>query len=242
MVPAARRGTGRHRLFQPRVRHHRGAAAVLRRVGHPRRRPSQGRQRPRCPRPRGRSAVQRRVLQPVPVRRRLAAGAVSGHRPARPATRAASRGGRDADPDRGRASRRPHPARPGLEGAGRAGTAAAARFRHRGERGVGALGHRPPVRRRQGPPARAGDAARDRRRPGDPRLLPAYRRPGPGGLPQQRGSRRIPRPGTDPGAGRASGRRQHRRARLRRGAAGGAGRHCVHHPHPSPGGHRPVPA
>ena len=35
------------RLLQPRVRHHRGAAAVLRRPRHPRRRPPQGRLRPR---------------------------------------------------------------------------------------------------------------------------------------------------------------------------------------------------
>ena len=48
--------------FSPGVRHHRGAAAVLRRPRHPRRRPPQGRQRPRRPDHRRRPALPARLL------------------------------------------------------------------------------------------------------------------------------------------------------------------------------------
>ena len=54
-----RRGPTRDRLLLPGVRHHRGAAAVLRRPRHPRRRPPQGRQRPRRPDRRRRPALPR---------------------------------------------------------------------------------------------------------------------------------------------------------------------------------------
>ena len=74
-----------HRLLLPGVRHHRGAAAVLRRSRHPRRRPSQDRLRPRRPDRGRRPAVPARLLPAVPVARGLAGGA---HRSS---TRTASR-------------------------------------------------------------------------------------------------------------------------------------------------------
>ena len=63
LVPAQgrRRRTPRDRLLLPGVRHHRRAAAVLRRPRHPRRRPPQGRQRPRRPAGRRRPALQERA-------------------------------------------------------------------------------------------------------------------------------------------------------------------------------------
>ena len=69
------------------------------------------------------------------------------------------------------AARGPHAARARLAGPGRPGAAAAARQRHRGERADRARRHRPALRRRRGPPAAPGDAARHRRR---------ARRPAPG--------------------------------------------------------------
>ena len=79
-----------------------------------------------------------------------------------------------------RPARRPHLRRPGLEGAGRPGAAAAARLRRRGQRPSRARGDRPALRRRQRAPAAPGDAARHRRRPRAAGLLPrspARRRP-----------------------------------------------------------------
>ena len=98
-----------------------------------------------------------------------------------------------------------------------------------------ARGHRPAVRRRQRPPAAPGDAARHRRRAGDPRLDRAHRRAGARGVPHQRGPRRLPRRRAGPRAGR-------RRADLRRGQGGGARRHGLHHAHPGARRHRPLPA
>ena len=62
--------------------------------------------------------------------------------------------------------------------------------------------HRPAVRRQHRAPAAPGDAARHRRRPGDPRLHPDHRRARPRGVPHQRGPRRLPRPRADPRAHR----------------------------------------
>ncbi len=73
--------TGRGRLLLARVRHHRRAAAVLRRPGHPGRRPPQVGQRPRRAADRGRAAVPARLLHPVAVRRRLAGRALPGDDP-----------------------------------------------------------------------------------------------------------------------------------------------------------------
>lgn len=82
-------------------------------------------------------------------------------------------------------------ARAGVDRARRARPAVAARLRRRGQRPVRAGRHRPAVRRRRRPPAAPGDAARHRRRPGDPRVLPHHRAPRAGGLPHQRGPRRF---------------------------------------------------
>ena len=124
----------RDRLLLARVRHHRGAAAVLRRPRHPRRRPPQGRQRPRRPDHRRRPALPPRLLPPVAVPRRLAAGALPGPRPRRAAAVAAARGRRHPVAKialglpGGASAARPH-----LGGAGRPRAAAAARLRRRGE-------------------------------------------------------------------------------------------------------------
>ena len=87
---------GGDRLLLARVRHHRGAPAVLRRPGHPGRRPPQGGQRPRRAARRRRAALPQRLLPPVAVARRLAAGDLPGPRPARPAAHPAARRRRHA--------------------------------------------------------------------------------------------------------------------------------------------------
>ena len=172
---AGRRGAGRvDRLLLAGVRHHRGAAAVLRRPRHPGRRPPQG--------------------APATSACRSSASGCS----TAPAT-SASRCRADGWQLEHYPSLDPH----GLpiEAAARAPTAAprviavaaargphAARARLAARRSAGcrcccstptsrrttppsAPGHRPALRRRRGPPARAGDAARHRRRAGAPRLL-----------------------------------------------------------------------
>ena len=101
LVPAVgpRAGRGRalgDRLLQRRVRHHRRAAAVLRRPRHPRGRPPQGGLRPRRADRRRRPVLQDRLLPPEPDPRRLAAGELPGARPRRAAAVAAARGGRHA--------------------------------------------------------------------------------------------------------------------------------------------------
>ena len=78
--------------FSPGVRHHLGAAAVLRRPRHPRRRPPQDGQRPRRPADRRRPALPARLLPPAVLARGLAAGDLPGARPRRAADHAAARG------------------------------------------------------------------------------------------------------------------------------------------------------
>ena len=90
------RRAGGDRLLLAGVRHHRGAAAVLRRPRHPGRRPPQGGQRPRRADRRRRAALPARLLQAVAVARGLAAGDLPGPRPRRAADLAAARGRRHA--------------------------------------------------------------------------------------------------------------------------------------------------
>ena len=122
--------TGGIGYFSPGVRHHRGAAAVLRRPGDPGRRPPEGGQRPRRADHRRRAALPPGLLPAVAERRRLAAGALPAARPERAAADPAPRRGR-AGPDRGAARWRPDAARPGLARAGRPGPAAADGLRRR---------------------------------------------------------------------------------------------------------------
>ena len=239
VVPeVGRGGRGRcprlDRLLLPRVRHHRGAAAVLRRPRHPGRRPPQVRLRPRRADRRCRPLLQDRLLQAVAQPRRLAAGELPGPRPGRPAAGPAARGRRHALRRRPRPARRPHARGPRLEGAGRPGAAAAARLRRRGQRRLPAQHHRPAVRRRRRAPPAAGDAARHRRRARAAAVVAADRRPGAGRLPHQRGPRRLPGPRAHPRADQPA---PHV---LRRGARGRARRHGVHHPHAGAGRHRPL--
>ncbi len=103
VVPGLRgREPGRaegHRVLLTRVRHHRGAAAVLRRPGHPGRRPPEGGQRPRRADHRRRAALPAGLLPPVAELGRLAAGALPAARPQCPAADAAARRRRPG-PDR----------------------------------------------------------------------------------------------------------------------------------------------
>ena len=114
LVPAQgrRRRAPRDRLLLAGVRHHGRAAAVLRRPRHPRRRPPQGRQRPRRPARGRRPALQERVLQAVAVARGLAGGDLPGPRPRRAAPVAAARGRRHPRHRRHRDARRARPGRP----------------------------------------------------------------------------------------------------------------------------------
>ena len=200
-----RRRAPRDRLLLPGVRHHRGAPAVLRRPRHPRRRPPQGRQRPRRPDHRRRPALPPRLLQAGVLPRGLAAGDLPGPRPRRPADLAAARGRRLARHDLDRDARRPRPGGPDLGRQRRPGAAAAARHRRRGQPRPLRRRHRPPLRRQQRAPAAPGAAARRRRRPRAARLLADHRSPRARGVPHQRGPRRLPRPRADPRAHRRRG-------------------------------------
>ena len=134
VVPGGRRRSEGRRVLLHGVRPDRGPAAILRRPRHPGRRPPQGGQRPRRADRRRRPALPGRLLRPGAVHGRLAAGALPVDRPARAAAGAGPGRGRHRAAGLPRPARRPHAARPGVEGAGRPGAAAAARLRHRGER------------------------------------------------------------------------------------------------------------
>ncbi len=165
----------------------------------------------------------------------MAGRALPADRPPRAAPRTAHRRRGRSRPGAGGDAPGPRAARPDLAGTGRAGAAAAAGHRPARERAGAARHHRPALRGRPGPPHPAGDPGRDRRDAGGPRLLPAHRPPPTRGVPHQRGARRFPRPGTHPGTHRTggSGLRPDPRRRPRRNG--------LHHPHPRPGRHRPVP-
>ena len=167
--------------FSAGVRHHRGAAAVLRRPRHPGRRPPQGRlATSAC-----RSSASACCTGPATSRqslsaRRLAAGALPVARPAGPAADAAARRRRQPGrviavplPEGRDAARR----RSGWPQVGRVPLLLLDTDIEENDAGR-ARGHRPALRRRPGPPAQAGDAARHRRRPGGARVLRAHRPPG----------------------------------------------------------------
>ena len=227
------------RVLLPGVRHHRGAAAVLRRPRHPRRRPPQDGQRPRRADHRRRAALPARLL---PSRRSPARA--GSRRPTRSSTPTACRSRCCARPtapgaDLDLAARRSRPAGPHLGGAGRPGAAAAARLRRRGQprplRDVTdrLYGGKSEHRLRQELLLGVGGVR------GAARLLPDHRRPGPRGLPHQRGPRRLPRPRAHPRAHRGGGWPE---PRLRHRARGHPRRHRLHHAHAGARRHRPVPA
>ena len=232
-----RRGAHADRLLLPGVRHHRRAAAVLRRPRHPGRRPPQGGQRPRRTPGRRRPAVPRGLLQAVPVARGLAAREVPRARSRRAADLAAAGGERRARHHLHRDARRPRAAGQDLGRPGRPRAAAAARLRRRGQPRPLPRGDRPAVRRHLGAPSAAGDPARHRRRPRPARPRPDHRRHGARGVPHQRGTCRVPRPGAHPRADRRRGRAE---ARLPDRARGLPGLHRLHHPHARAGRDRPV--
>lgn len=177
VVPVPGRPAQGGRLLLPRVRHHRGAAAVLRGPRHPGRRPPQGRLRPRRPDRRRGPALQARILPPVPVPGRLAAGDLSAAGPGQPAADQAARRPGRGGADHHRPARAARTGRAGVAGPGGPGAAAAARHRHRGERGRRPGGDRPALRRLARAPAAPGDAAGHRRHPGGARLLRDHRHP-----------------------------------------------------------------
>ena len=114
--------------------------------------------------------------------------------------------------------------------ADRPGAAVLPRHRGRRQQPRRLRHHRPAVRRRRRAPHAPGDRPRHRRR-----ARAARPRPRPAGVPQQRGPRRLPLAGAHPRARR-------RGADVPRGDRGGARRRRVHHAHPGPGRHRPLPA
>ena len=222
-APAARPALDR--LLLPRVRHRRGAPAVLGRPRRARRRPPEGGQRPRaCPLTGiglfyrhgyfrqaldGRGWQQERFPRLDPR-----AMALSPVKDVRVGVELAGRAG----------------VRPGAGGAGRPHVALPARHRHRRQRRRAPPGDRPPLRRRTRAAHPPGDRARHRRP-----ARAARSRQGARGLPPERGPRRLPRARAHP-PGDAR-----RRAQLRRGPHGrptGAG---VHHPHRRARRHRPLP-
>ena len=238
-APRARveRHTAAHvrRVLLDGVRRARGAAELLGRPRHPRRRPPQGGQRPRRAVDRGRPALPLRLLPPVALARRLADRALPDARPARSAAGAAHRAVRAAAARPRRHARRPDAARQDLEGAGRPHPAVAARLRRRAERRGPARRHGPALRRRPEPPHPPGDPRRHRRCPGGAHVLRADRPRAARGVPHQRGPRGLPRHRADPRV------HHQRRPRLRPGADGRARRCRVHHAHARARRYRPLP-
>ena len=230
------RRPGGDRLLLAGVRHHRGAAAVLRRPRHPGRRPPQVGQRPRRAADRRRPALPARLLHASRCRPRAGS---------RSATRRATRTGcrstllRDADGRAGPGQRRPCPS--GRMLAAQIWVAQVGRVPLllldsdvEENEPAAARGHRPALRRRQRAPAAPGAAARHRRGAGGPRVLRAHRPPAARGLPHQRGPRRLPRPGADPRATPGQGSTFDEALELCR-----AGTVFTTHT-PVPAGHRPV--
>ena len=229
LAQAEHAGAARDRLLLPGVRHHRGAAAVLRRPRHPGRRPPQDRQRPRRADHRRRPALPARLLPAVAVPRRLAAGdATRSSTPTGCRCRCCARPTARSRKIEIGAARRPARSPPGSGSPRSAGCrcCCSTPTSRRTARPI-RDGHRPAVRRQHRAPAAPGDAARHRRRARDPRLLPDHRRRRARGVPHQRGPRRLPRPRADPRAHRG-------RPGLDFDAALEVvpRRHGVHHPHP----------
>ena len=227
-------------LLLPGVRHHLGAAAVLRRPRHPRRRPPQGGQRPRRP------ADRRRACS--------TATATSGRRSSREGWQQETYPVLDPDGlpisllreadgsralDLDRHARRARPGGPDLGRPASAGCRCCCSTPTSRATPSTARRDRPPLRRQQRAPAAPGAAARRRRRPRAARVLADHRRT------------RRPRcstptratPASSASSGSASSPSPRRaRARLRHRARGRPRRHRVHHAHPGAGRHRPVPA
>ena len=235
--PTRAGGPGGRGVLLPRVRDHRGAAAVLRRPGHPGRGPPQGRQRPRRPAHRGRAAVPAAATSPSRCRRRrLAAGALPGDDPNGHAARRCC-----ATPRARRCTVRSRLPEGGLLAAqvwvaqvGRVPLLLLDSYVEENDADLSG-GHRPAVRRRQRAPAPPGAAARRRRHAGGARLLRADRAPvSPRCSTPTRGT-----PGSSAWSGSASlpsaaCASTRPRGRCRAG-------HGVHHAHPGAGRHRPVP-
>ena len=223
--------------FSPGVRHHRRAAAVLRRPGHPGRRPPQGGVRPRRPDRR------RRACSTGPATSRSRCPGRAG---SRSATRCST-----PTACRSRCCARPTASalkvQVGLPGG-----------RHLVAQVWKAQVGRVPLllldsdvednepAEREVTDRLYGGGSEHRLLQemllgiGGVRALRAYSRltgaPAPDGVPHQRGPRRLPRRRAHPRADRGP------RADLRRGRRGGPRRHPVHHPHPGPRRHRPVRA
>ena len=233
-------GPARDRLLLAGVRHHRGAAAVLRRSRHPGRRPPEGRQRPR----RARSSASGCSTSTATSSRR-SPGRAGSRRPTRSSTPTGCRS---------RCCARRTATRAMISIALPDGPELLARI------WVASVGRVPllmldtdvegnPDHYREVTDRLYGGTSEHRLRQelllgvGGVRALrvfsPHHRPPGARGVPHQRGPRRLPRPRADPRAHRGRGRPE---ARLRHRARGRSRVDRVHHPHPGPGRHRPLPA
>ena len=163
-----RRGMGcrarrRGRLLLDGVRPHRLPADLLRRPGHPRRRPAQGRGPAGCTDDRRWIALRHRLRAATAQRGWRAGLLLPGDGPRLIADRAA--GARRDPGTRDRADRVGAGDDPGLAGAGGPGAATASGHRPRGESAGPAQHHRAPIPGRPGATPEPGDRARHRRRP-----------------------------------------------------------------------------
>ncbi len=226
----------RHRILLDGVRRRRGAAQLLRRSGHPGRRPSQVRVRPGAAADRGGSVLPLGVLPAVADRRRLAARDLPVAGSAGPAAAAADR-------------------RRGRPGAGRAGHARLGAQLH-ARVWIAQVGRIPLLLLDSDIPRTStscagspigctaatrstGSSRRSLAGIGGVRAIRAFTAveglPDTGGVPHERGPRRFPRRRADPRV------HDRRRARLRHRADRGALQHGVHHPHAGARRHRPLP-
>ncbi len=238
LVPVAGPGRARrHRVLLAGVRHRVGAPAVLRGPGHPRRRPPEDRQRPRRADHRDRPVLPVGLLQAVAVARRLAAGALPGHGSRRQPRVAAARG-RTAAPPRWPSACPAAGSSPPASGSPRSVASRCSCSTPTSRRTA-----RPSARSPTGCTAAAASTASSRRccsaSAASARCAPTAAsrgHAGAGGVPHQRGPRRLPRPRAHPRAGVREPAHD-----LRRGARGRARGDGLHDPHARSGRHRPLP-
>ena len=182
------------RLLLDGVRRHRGAAELLRRARRPGRRPPQGRVRPRRAADRRRSAVPLGLLPPVAVARRLAARALPVLDPQGLPLQLLTDARRDAGARPRRHAGRAHAAGPGLA----APRSAASRCccstptSRRTTRSCAASRTGSTAVTRTTASTRRSSSASAACGPSGPSA--PHRPPAAGGVPHQRGSRRLPRP------------------------------------------------
>jgi hypothetical protein len=200
------------------VRAARVASGLLRRPGHPRRRPSQERLGSGRPPRRGQHPLCSGLLPPAPGRRGAPARGLRAPGTREPACHARPRFRRPRGVGERRAAQ-PRTAPESLEGRGRTRLGVLPRRGHPREWPRRPHAHRPALRRRLTHPHRPGACPGRRRRPGA--APPRYP---PGRLPHERRSRGLLRPREDARA------RLYRKF-LRGGPRGGSPAHNLYYPH-----------